>query len=104
MLTVLDMGLKERKEEAEAVLDSAEMTLETFGTTGKAARELESKIARLEQELQEPDSASSLKKLIKEVRNLMDDVQESGADDMMMEEPGGPGAQGGMPDDEMPPI
>jgi len=98
------MGLKERKEEAEAVLDSAEMTLETFGSTGKAGRELESKIARLEQELQEPDSESSLNKLINEVRDLMDDVQESGSGDMMMEEPGGPGGRGGMPDDEMPPI
>lgn len=98
------MGLKERKEEAEAVIDSAEMTLETFGSTGKAARELESKITRLEQELQEPDSESSLKKLINEVRDLMDDVQESGSGDMMMEEPGGPGGRGGMPDDEMPPI
>jgi len=97
------MGLKERKEEAEAVLDSAEMTIETFGSTGSAARELESKIAQLEQELQDPDSASSLKKLINDIRDLMDDVQESGADDMMHEEPGGPGP-GGMPDDEMPPM
>jgi len=95
------MGLKERKEEAEAVLDSAEMTLETFGSSGKKARELEGKIAELEQELQEPDSESSLKKLINEIRDLMDEVQESG-DDFMAEEPG-PGP-GGMPDDEMPPM
>lgn len=98
------MGLKERKEEAEAVLDSAEMTIETFGSTGSAARELETKISQLEQELQDPDSESSLKKLINEIRDLMDDVQESGAGDMMHEEPGGPGAPGGMPDDEMPPL
>jgi len=101
--TVLDMGLKQRKEEAEAVLDSAEMTLETFGTTGSTARDLESKIAQLEQELQDPDSESSLNKLINEVRDLMDDLQQQGSGDMMPEEPGGPGP-GGMPDDEMPPI
>ncbi|MFP4038584.1 MAG: hypothetical protein ACLFTA_02260 [Candidatus Nanohaloarchaea archaeon] len=93
------MGLKERKEEAEAVLDSAEMTLETFGSSGKSARELESSIARLEQELQEPDSESSLKKLINEVRDLMDEVQGSG-DDFVEE----PRPEPGMPDDEMPPM
>ena len=98
------MGLKERKEEAEAVLDSAEMTLETFGRSGKAASELEATVRQLEQELQEPDSASSLKKLINEIRDLMDDVQESGGGgDFMAEEPG-PGGPGGMPDDDMPPI
>ena len=96
------MGLRERKEEAEAVLDSAEMTLETFGSSGKKARELEGKIAELEQELQEPDSESSLRKLIKDVRDLMDEVQDSG-DDFMAEEPG-PGAPGAMPDDDMPPM
>ena len=96
------MGLKERKEEAEAVLDSAEMTLETFGSTGKKARELEGKIVELEKELQEPDSESSLRKLINEVRDLMDEVQESG-DEFMAEEPG-PNGPGGMPEDDMPPM
>ena len=97
------MCLKERKEEAEAVLDSAEMTLETFGRSGKAAQELESAVRQLEKELQDPDSASSLKKLIDEIRDLMDDVQESGGGDFMAEEPG-PEGPGGMPDDDMPPI
>jgi uncharacterized coiled-coil DUF342 family protein len=100
--SVMGMGLKERKEEAEAVLDSAEMTLETFGSTGKKARELEGKIAELEQELQEPDSESSLKKLINNIRDLMDEVQKSG-DEFMADEPG-PSGPGGMPDDEMPPM
>lgn len=99
------MGLKERKEEAEAVLDSAEMTLETFGRSGKAAQNLDSAVTRLEQELQDPDSESSLKKLIEEIRDLMDEVQESG-DEFMAEEPGmGPGMDEGMhQDDDMPPI
>lgn len=98
---VLDMGLKERKEEAEAVLDSAEMTLETFGSTGSKGTELRTKISQLEQELQDPDSEASLRKLIEEIRDLMDEVQESSGG-MMQEEPGGPGAMG--PDDEMPPM
>jgi len=98
------MGLKERKEEAEAVLDSAEMTLETFGRSGKAAQQLESAVRQLEQELQDPDSASSLKKLIGEIRELMDDVQESGGGDFMAEEPGPAAGPGNMPDDDMPPI
>lgn len=101
------MGLKERKEEAEAVLDSAEMTIETFGATGKAGRKLETKISQLEQELQDPDSESSLNKLIDEIRELMDEVQQSGQDDFMAGEPGGPAqgpGGGGIPDDDMPPI
>jgi hypothetical protein len=105
MLCVGDtyMGLKEKKKEAQAVLDSAEMTLETFGTSSKPARDLEAAVSKLEQELQDPESESSLEKLINEVRDLMDEVQESGGDDFMKEPgPGGPG--GGMPDDDMPPI
>lgn len=98
--SVMGMGLKERKEEAEAVLDSAEMTIETFGSSGKKARELEGKIAELEQELQEPDSESKLKKLINDIRDLMDEVQESGGEFMAEE----PGPEHGMPDDEMPPM
>ena len=104
------MSIKERKKEAEAVLDSAEMTLETFGSTGKKARELEQKVSQLEAELQDPDSEKSLSKLIEEVRDLMEEVEQGGGNDMMMEEPGieGPGAggppNGGMPDDDIPPI
>lgn len=97
------MGIQDRKEEAEAVIDSAEMTLETFGTSSKAARELESAVRKLEQEVQDPDSESSLKSLIEEIRDLMDEVQESGGE--FMEEPGmGPGMESDVPDDDMPPI
>jgi len=103
------MSIKERRKEAEAVLDSAEMTLETFGGTGKAARDLRQKVSQLETELQDPDSEKSLKNLIEEVRDLMEEVEQGGGD-MMMEEPGieGPGAggppNGDMPDDDIPPI
>ena len=101
------MSLKEKREEAEAVLDSAEMTLETFGGAGKKARELETKVSQLENELQDPDSESKLNSLIEDVRDLMEEVEQGGGD-MMMEEPGGmgPGAprEGGMPDDDMPPM
>lgn len=96
------MSLKEKREEAEAVLDSAEMTLETFGGTGKTARKLEAKVSELETELQEPDSESKLNSLIKDIRDLMEEVEQGGGD-MMVEEPGqmGPGE---MPDDDMPPM
>ena len=101
------MSLKEKREEAEAVLDSAEMTLETFSGAGKKARELETKVSQLENELQDPDSESKLNSLIEDVRDLMEEVEQGGGD-MMMEEPGGmgPGAprEGGMPDDDMPPM
>jgi len=106
------MSLKEKRKEAEAVLDSAEMTLETFGGAGKKARELEQKVSQLETELQDPDSASKLSSLIEEVRDLMEEVEQGGGD-MMMDDPGmggGPGAAGGppggggMPDDDMPPM
>ena len=104
------MSIKERKKEAEAVLDSAEMTLETFGETGKAARNLRQKVSQLETELQDPDSEKTLEKLIEEVRDLMEEVEQGAGNDMMMEEPGigGPGAggppNGDMPDDDIPPI
>ena len=102
------MSLQEKREEAEAVLDSAEMTLETFGGTGKTARELEAKVSQLEAELQDPDSEKSLKKLIEEIRELMEDIEQGGADPMMddpgMGPGGGPGGAGGMPDDDMPPM
>lgn len=103
------MSIAERKEEGEAVLDSAEMVLETVPEprSGKA-KELENSITQLEQELQEPDSEASLKELIDEIRELMDEVQE----DAMSEDPvmgpedemgggiGGPGEPG----DDVPPF
>lgn len=103
------MSIKERKKEAEAVLDSAEMTLETFGSTGTKARELKQKVSKLNAELQDPDSEKSLEKLIEEVRDLMEEVEQRGGNDVMMDEPGleGPGAgapPSDMPDDDMPPI
>ncbi|MFB6100275.1 MAG: hypothetical protein ABEK16_03285 [Candidatus Nanohalobium sp.] len=104
------MSLEEKRQEAEAVLDSAEMTLETFGGTGKAARELKTAVTKLENKLQEADSERELEKAIEEVRELMEEVEQSGGDMMMddpgMEGPGGTGAPGGggMPDDDMPPM
>ncbi|MFB6145185.1 MAG: hypothetical protein ABEJ99_01625 [Candidatus Nanohaloarchaea archaeon] len=102
------MSLKERKEEAEAVLDSAEMVLETVPEprTGKA-KELETKISQLEQEIQDPDSEDSLKKLIKAVRDLMDEVQDEAMQDEPMmgpEEEMGTGMGPQEPDDDMPPF
>lgn len=88
------MSLQELKEEAEAVLDSAEMVLETIPEprTGKA-KDLELEITKLEDEIQDPDSESSLQSQIDEVRELMDEVQEDA-----MNEPMGPGEDmgGGM--------
>ena len=93
------MSLSEAKEEAEAVLDSAEMVLETIPEprTG-TAKDLEVKLSKLEKELQDPDSEDSLRKLIREVRDLMEDAQ----DDAMQEDPGmgddmGMGPGGGPP-------
>jgi hypothetical protein len=100
------MSLEERRKEAEAVLDSAEMTLETFGGTGKAARKLKGKVSELENKLHEADSERELKKLIEEVRDLLEEVEKDAGDSMMMDEPGmeGPGGPGEMPDDDMPPM
>lgn len=88
------MSLQEAKEEAEAVLDSAEMVLETIPEprTGKA-KDLEIKLSELEKELQDPDSEESLRKLIREVRDLMEEAQ----DDAIHDEPGmGPEDEMGM--------
>ena len=98
------MSLAEKREEAEAVLDSAEMTLETFGGTGKAARDLRSKVSQLETKIQEADSERELNSLIEDIRELMEEVEQGGADDMMMEEPGMNQPGGSPPDDEMPPM
>lgn len=101
------MSIKDKKEEAEAVLDSAEMMLETMGTSSSVARDLKKKIRELEKELEEPDSESSLQSLIKEIRELMDQMQE---EDVMDEPAMGP-EEGGMgggfdepPEDDMPPF
>jgi hypothetical protein len=92
------MSLQEVKEEAEAVLDSAEMVLETIPEprTGKA-KDLELAISKLRDEIQDPDSESSLQSQIDEVRELMDEVQEEAMSDSL-EEPMGPEDQmgGGM--------
>ncbi len=104
------MSLKERKEEAEAVLDSAEMVLDTIPEprTGKA-KELEVKLSELENQIQDPEDAKTLEKLINEVRELMDEAQE----DAMQEEPGlgpedemgmGPGGAPPGPEDDVPPF
>jgi ABC-type transporter Mla subunit MlaD len=100
------MSLSQRKEEAEAVLDSAEMTLETFGETGKKARELKAKVAELEQQLQDPDSERKLEELIEEIRELMEEVQDEPGDEPMMGGPeGGKDLSGGPPpEDDMPPM
>lgn len=109
------MSLEELKEEAEAVLDSAEMVLETIPEprTGKA-KDLEMEISKLEDEIQDPDSETSLENQIEEVRKLMDEVQEEAMSDSMDEPmgpedqmgggmgPGGGGPPPGGPEDEPP--
>ncbi|MFB6175211.1 MAG: hypothetical protein ABEJ87_04510 [Candidatus Nanohalobium sp.] len=102
------MSLSEKKEEAEAVLDSAEMTLETFGSTGKTARDLRTKVTELENQLQDPDSQRKLDQLIDEIRELMEEVKENSGGEPMMGEPGGDDFGGGAgappPEDDMPPM
>ncbi|MFB6245066.1 MAG: hypothetical protein ABEJ03_01835 [Candidatus Nanohaloarchaea archaeon] len=105
------MSIQVKREEAEAVLDSAEMILETYGGAGKKTRELETAIKNLEQELQEPESEDSIEEMTEEVRSLMEDMKNSpGGGSGMMEDGemmgggpedpmGGPG-----PDDSMPPV
>lgn len=101
------MSLADAREEAEAVLDSAEMIVETYGGAGEQTRKLESKIAELEQELQDPESEKSIRKIIDQLKKLMEKVQSSPSDEMMddgmMGGPGGgmgPGESMG-PDDDM---
>lgn len=80
------MSIADRKEEAEAVLDSAEMMLETVPEpyTGKA-KELDLKVKELEKELQNPDDEKSLENLIEEVRDLLTEVEgDAMQDDPMM--------------------
>lgn len=106
------MSIEERKEEAEAVLDSAEMVLETIPEprTGKA-KDLEMEISKLEDEMQDPEDEETLEELIESVRDLMEEVQE----DAMQEDPMGPedemgggmgpgGAPPGGPEDDVPPF
>lgn len=104
------MSIQEKKKEAEAVLDSAEMVLETIPEprTGKA-KDLEIEISKLEDEIKEPDSEESLQSVIESVRDLMDEVQEDAMQEPM--EPGdemggmGPGgAPPGGPEDDVPPF
>lgn len=98
------MSLAETKEEAEAVLDSAEMIIETMPRSD-TTRELERKISELESEIQDPDSERSLRKLIDEIRELMDDIQEEPVGEPMGgPDQGGMGGEGMPPDDDMPPI
>lgn len=109
------MSLAEAKEEAEAVLDSAEMVLETIPEprTG-TAKDLEIKLSELEEELQDPDSEESLRRLIREVRDLMEEAQEDamhdepgmGSEDDMGMGPGGPPSGGppGGPEGGEPPF
>lgn len=100
------MSISQKKEEAEAVLDSAEMTLETFGETGKKAHKLKVKVSELEQQLQDPDSERKMNQLIEEIRDLMEEVQDEPGGDPMMGEPQGGGELGGgpPPEDDMPPM
>ncbi len=100
------MSIQERREEAEAVLDSAEMLLETYPGAGEKKRELERKVNELERELQDPDSEQSLKKLIDDIRGLMDDMKDEPVDESMDEPMMGPednmGPGPGMEDDVPP--
>jgi len=97
------MSLEERRKEAEAILDSAEMILETMPHSNSADK-LRIKIDDLEAELQDPDSERSLKKLIDQIRDLMDEMQEEPVpdDDVMGPEPG-IGGGGAPPNDDVPP-
>ncbi|MFB6182742.1 MAG: hypothetical protein ABEI78_01625 [Candidatus Nanohaloarchaea archaeon] len=107
------MSLEEKKEEAEAVVDSAEMVLETVPEprSGKA-KKLETKTRELEQQIQDPDSEQKIDSLITEVRDLMDEVQEDvmdepemGMDDELGGNQGyGPEDPGGEPGGEPPPF
>lgn len=105
----MDMSLDEKVEEAEAVLDSAEMVLETIPEprTGKA-KDLEIKISEMEKEIQDPDSEESLEELIQEIRDLMDEAQEDAMEDPDMGPGGGEPGPGGMgpggPEDDVPPF
>lgn len=105
------MSIEERIKEAEAVLDSAEMVLETIPEpyTGKA-KDLEIKISELEDAMKDPEDEGQLENLIEEVRKLMDEAQENamqdepnlGPEDEMGMGPGGEPPGG--PGDDMPPI
>lgn len=94
------MSIKSKVEEAEATLDSAEMLLESMPGGGKTRRELQSKVRELEQEIQEPDSESSLDSLIKDVRDLMNDMEDEEVEPGMVED-----EMGDMPpEDDIPPM
>ncbi|MFB6209110.1 MAG: hypothetical protein ABEJ56_03130 [Candidatus Nanohaloarchaea archaeon] len=103
------MSIEDKKQDAEAVLDSAEMVLETIPEprTGKA-KDLELEISKLEKEIQEPDSEESIEELIQSVRDLMEEVQDEAMQDETVpdQEMGGmgPGAPPGEPGDDVPPF
>lgn len=89
------MSLKDAKQNAEKVLDSAEMVLETIPEPkGKAGRELESKAKKLRSMVDDPEEAKELRDLTKEVRELMEEAQEEAAREPSME--GDMGGRGGM--------
>lgn len=97
------MSLKEAKEEAEAVMDSAEMLIDTFPGKGSTVRKLKDKISKLEQEIQDPDSERSLRNIVEEIKELMNELEDEG----MSPDPVGPeepGVDDMHPDDEMPPF
>ena len=104
------MSIKEKVREAEAVLDSAEMMLETYPGAGGKKRELKRLTTQLEKEIQDPESEDSLNALIKEIKEFMDEMKDEPMDEIddPVDEPmlgpdgdmGGPGT--GMEDDVPP--
>lgn len=102
------MSLDDAIEEAEAVLDSAEMLLETFPGHSSTATDLERKVDLLEKEIQDPDSEDSVRDLIDDVQDLMKKLEEEGVDEdpvMGGDDPvGGPGGGFDEPGDDVPPF
>lgn len=104
------MSVDDKREEAEALLDSAEMLLDTYGGSGKAARKLRSKISELEQQLQEPESDGDLESLVEEIKELMEQIKQKPDEDPVGM--GGGMGEGGIgrgddmmgPDDDAPPF
>lgn len=101
------MSLDSAIEEAEAVLDSAEMLLETFPGHSSTATDLEMKVEMLEKEIQDPESEDSIRALVDDVQDLMKELEEEGVEDdpIMGDDPvGGPGGGFEEPDDDVPPF
>ncbi|MFB6203424.1 MAG: hypothetical protein ABEK01_02940 [Candidatus Nanohaloarchaea archaeon] len=93
------MSLKDTKEEAEALLDSAEMTIESVPGSGSIKNELQSKTMELESTLEEAESEKEIREKMKEVKDLMDDLEDRGMDSF--QEPEGDNM---MPDEDVPPF